>query len=406
MHDSFILGVNYWPRSSAMNFWKRFDRSELEKDFAQIAALGMSLVRIFLLWEDFQPRPDDVEARQLERLRTVCEVARAHGLELDVTFFTGHMSGPNWAPAWLLGGSDPVPDGRRVVSGGEVVPSRYRNPFVDPVALAAEELLVREVVGALRSERNVRLWNLGNEPDLFAVPPDAARGRSWVRNLTQLIHALDPGRPVTCGLHVPSLSSDNGLRVHDVFAETDWAVMHAYPMYVPWSRSPLDPDVVPFTCALTSALCGKPVLMEEFGGATLTDPAAVSGFREWQVPDGGRRQFLASEADMANYIAAVLPRLVDVGATGAVLWCFADYVPELWQGPPCDYEHHERHFGLVRADGSLKPHAEVVREFARSAPRVQPARKTVSLDITPEQYYQAPDEHLERLFSAYVAEAR
>ena len=55
-----------------------------------------------------------------------------------------------------------------------------------------------------------------------------------------------------------------------------------------------------------------------------------------------------------------------VGATGALLWCFADYAEQLWDRPPLDPGGaiHERHFGLVRPDGTLKPHAEVVRRFA------------------------------------------
>ncbi len=42
--------------------------------------------------------------------------------------------------------------------------------------------------------------------------------------------------------------------------------MHSYPMYTPWARKPLDADFVPFTCAVTAALAGKPIFMEEFGG--------------------------------------------------------------------------------------------------------------------------------------------
>ena len=77
-----------------------------------------------------------------------------------------------------------------------------------------------------------------------------------------------------------------------------------------------------------------------------------------------RTQFMASEDDFAAYMAAVLPKLVEVGATGAMTWCFADYVPELWDRPPCDEFKHERFFGLVRPDGSLKPHAKAIRDFA------------------------------------------
>ena len=91
-------------------------------------------------------------------------------------------------------------------------------------------------------------------------------------------------------------------------------VMHAYAMYGPWVRWPLDPEFVPFTCALTAALCGKPVLMEEFGGCTAL-PGRGSHVWRWMVNRFPRSQFMASEEAMAKYVAAVLPRLVAVGAT-------------------------------------------------------------------------------------------
>ena len=130
-----------------------------------------------------------------------------------------------------------------------------------------------------------------------------------------------------------NLQRDNGLRVNEVFAETDMAVMHTYPMYTDWAGSPLDPDVVPYTCAMRTALCGKPVLMEECGGCT-TPPGEPSQVWEWEGYGRQIRQFLASEDDMAAYVAAVLPRLVAVGATGAMLWCFADSAPTCGMARP------------------------------------------------------------------------
>jgi len=274
--------------------------------------------------------------------------------------------------------------------------------YTDPVALDAERLLLRTIVRTYKQHPAIWAWNLGNEPDLFALPPDAAHGSAWVREMTALIKSLHPDHPITCGLHVDSLSNDNGFRVDQVYAETDLAVMHAYPMYVPWARSPLDPDVVPFSCALTAALCGKPALMEEFGGPT-AQPGKGSYVMEWVGYGQPRRQFVASEEDLAAYIEAVLPRLVDAGATGALIWCFADYVPELWDRPPCDEARHERFFGLVRADGSLKPHAEIIRRFAATAPQVREAPlNTLALDISTDEYYQAPASHLARLYRSYL----
>ena len=402
MSDRFVLGVNYWPRRKAMYWWKHFEAGEVREEFALIASLGMTVVRIFLLWEDFQPEPGSVSSERLDDLATVCDSAAECGLTLDITFFTGHMSGPNWSPTWLLAGA-PKAGALQLVSGGQVVDSGYRNPYTDAEALEAERLLIETVVRRLREHPAVGIWNLGNEPDLFAEPPDERTGEAWVRDMTALIHSLDPHHPVTCGLHQASLQRNNGLRIDQVFGATDLAVMHAYPMYLHWARSPLDPDLVPFTCALTTALCGKPTLMEEFGGCTVA-PGEPSQTWSWTAYGKPRTQFMASEEDMAAYLAAVLPRLVDVGATGAVLWCFADYVPELWDKPPCGESRHERFFGLVRPDGSLKPHAEVLRDFAATDPRVLAApRRAVTLGISPDEFYQDPTGHTIALYNEFVA---
>ena len=112
---------------------------------------------------------------------------------------------------------------------------------------------------------------------------------------------------------------------------------------------------------------------------------------------------MASEDDLAAYIEAVLPKLVEVGATGSLLWCYADYAPELWDRPPCDEARHERFFGLVRPDGSLKPHAEVIRKFAANKPTVNPQPpRTVSLNFSADEYYKAPYEHIAELYQQYL----
>jgi endo-1,4-beta-mannosidase len=388
-----------------MYWWADFEREEVAEEFDLIASLGMSVVRIFLLWDDWQLTPGSVSPDRLRDLGTVLDLASERGLGLDITFFTGHMSGPNWSPGWLLdpGATDhPSPYVRQVVSGGVVVDSTYRNMFHDPDALSAERLLLETVVGEYHDHPGVWMWNLGNEPDLFAHPVDAAAGRAWVGEMTGLVKAVDSVHPVTTGLHMANLVADNGLRVDHVFAESDVAVMHGYPMYIDWARDPLDPDFIPFLCALVTGLTGKPCLAEEWGGCTSPDtPASVVW--EWTAYGSPREQFMAGEEPFADYVAAVLPRLVEAGSTGAFMWCFADYEPGLWDRPPCDEggAKHERHFGLVRPDGTLKPHAEVLRSFAATAPMVSAPARTVVLDVTPDEYYLDPAGHARRLYQSW-----
>jgi endo-1,4-beta-mannosidase len=409
MTDNFNLGINYWPRRKAMYWWSHFDAAEVEADFALIRSLGLNVVRIFLLWDDFQPEPTRVEKTALANLVKVADLAQKHKLGLDVTFFTGHMSGPNWAPRWLIEDRQGFPSPyfgfvRQLMSQGKIVPDgNYRNMFNDPTAIGAERLLLKTIVRELKDHPAIFIWNLGNEPDLFAWPEDAAQGRAWVREMADLIKDIDPATPVTVGLHSDDLENDTGLRVHQVFAETDLAAMHAYPMYTPWARGPLDPDHVPFMTALTAHLAGKPALMEEFGGCTNLQ-GKPSETWEWTAYGLERTQFMASETEFAEYIRQVLPRLHHSGATGAMLWCFADYAEELWPLPPCHESRHERHFGLIRPDGTLKPHAQVIQQFAASHPKVKPIPAYAQFPgLTGDDFYgKKIYQNLETLYQQYL----
>lgn len=406
MTQPFTLGVNYWPRKKAMYWWSNFDAGEVREEFAIIKEIGLNVVRLFLLWDDFQPEPTSVAKDKLDNLVKVADIAAEYGLGLDVTFFTGHMSGPNWSPRWLLGG--PLPPSahqhwlRDVVSNGKITDQGYRNMFHDEMALNATRLLLKTVVSTLKDHPAIWMWNLGNEPDLFAWPNSSDEGAAWVKEMVGLIKAIDPKHPVTIGLHGDGLHRDNGLRIDKVYAQTDVAVMHSYPMYTPWARKPLDPDFVPFTCALTSALSGKPVLMEEFGGCTALPGEATYTWKWVETNGRDHEQFMASEEDFAEFLSLTIPKLQDSGATGAMLWCYADYVPELWDLPPCQNSRHERYFGLVRPDGSLKPHAKVIQEFAKTNPQVKPIPAYAKLTVNADEFYKEPLGYLIDLYQQYL----
>ena len=70
MADPFVLGVNYWPRRKAMYWWANFEEAEVREEFRQIRSFGMSVVRIFLLWDDWMPTPDAVSPECLRNLKT------------------------------------------------------------------------------------------------------------------------------------------------------------------------------------------------------------------------------------------------------------------------------------------------------------------------------------------------
>jgi endo-1,4-beta-mannosidase len=407
--EPFLLGVNYWPRAKAMYWWADFDPGEVREEFAMIRELALSHVRIFLLWESFQPRPRVIDGTALDNLRTVADIASETGLVLEPTFFTGHMSGPNWAPDWLLDRSHAAPPGgRQVVSLERPAAASHDiyNPYVEPFVLDAERLQLRTVCAALRDHPAIWGWSLGNAPDLLARPPTAAAGRAWMAEMAAAIRDVDPSHPVLIGLHGASVHGDVGLRIDDAAATTDVSVMHGYSIYDGLARSPLDPELVPFTAALTTSLAGRPILFEEFGVNTKL-PDGPSHWEELATWDGGSRPaYFASDADAAAYYAGVLARLHALGCLGAFAWCFGDYAEELWDRPPCDLQRHERFFGLYRADGSLKPMGQAVREFATAAPTVREPLRRLDLDMTPDAFYGDPERYLPALYAAYLEDER
>ena len=75
----FTLGVNYWPRRKAMYWWSNFDAGEVREEFAILKVIGLNVVRIFLLWDDFQPDPNSVSQEALKNLVTVADIAAETG---------------------------------------------------------------------------------------------------------------------------------------------------------------------------------------------------------------------------------------------------------------------------------------------------------------------------------------
>jgi hypothetical protein len=223
--------------------------------------------------------------------------------------------------------------------------------------------------------------------------------------LASTVRRAAPGIPVQVGAHLPSLRTTTHLRIDDLASVVDEDCMHAYPLYCDAARSFLDPELVPFSCALTSALAGKqrPTLMHEFGICT-----AARGQPGLSISDDflGRPlpQYLASEEEGAVYYEQVLARLAATGAAGAYAWCYADYDPKLFARAPFDRALRERSFGLVRSDGSEKPAAQVIRTFARQLERgeITIGAAPELLDVSADTYYNAPDEHFRRLYTRWL----
>lgn len=386
---SFELGINYWPRRSAMYMWTELDIAEVRDDMMHIAALGFDVVRVFALTKDFLPAASTVELRMVQRLVEVVRAAADARLSVVPTLIVLNMSGRIWWPAWMLDAQ-----------------GRHGDLFSDPAILRAQALLAATCARSLAGDAAIRGFDLANEIDDAQRPRTREAAREWASMLATAIRTAAPGARIRIGAHLPSLTTDNNMRVDDLACVADEDVMHAYPLYSEFARSFVDPELVSFACALTAGLsgAGRRTLMQEFGLCT-APPEAAGRMITDDFLGHPRSQYLASEEEQATYYDAVLERLLLTGAAGAYAWCYSDYDPRLFDRPPFASAVRERTFGIVRADGSEKPAAGVFRKFSHRRDNGTLAQSAVppALDVSADEYYRAPAKNFERLYSQWVA---
>ncbi|MGA8574786.1 MAG: beta-galactosidase [Candidatus Cybelea sp.] len=353
----FLLGINYWPRRSAMYMWQRFDIEEIGNDIAGMKALGLDVIRFFLMWDAFQPEPSSMDSTALRYFDAIMERVADSGMHAMPTLFCGHMSGVNWLPPWTL--EPEISHGRfRTIANGKIVDRAIGDFYADPNLVRAQLLFARRVGERVRDHPALLAWDLGNEFSNLREPATARDAAEWSGRLTEALLETS-GAGVTGGMHGEDFDHDRRLRPSSIARPWSFATMHGYSVYSSFARDRLDPNVVPFLCQLQQSFSGKPVLISEFGNPECPPGVdRVDGFA------------CLNEQEMADYASAVIGRLQARGALGAFWWCWGDYDPSLAALPPFDRAPHELRFGIVRSDGSLKPVAQTLAAFAREAPEV------------------------------------
>jgi endo-1,4-beta-mannosidase len=389
---TFELGVNYWPRRRAMYMWRELDLAEVQDEMAQIADIGFDVVRLFALTQDFLPAPLSVDTEMVARLVNVAAAAKDAGLRVVPTLVVLNMSGRIWWPAWML-------DDR----------GRPADLYSDPAVLRSEALLVETCARALAGDDAIRAFDLSNEIDDAQRPRSRDAGWLWASLLANTVRRFAPGVPIQIGAHLPSLTAANNMRVDDLAAVADEDVMHAYPLYCDVARSFLDPELVPFACALTAGLSGRgrPPLMQEFGLCT-APPGRAGADNHRRFP----RASAAAVPRVGGRGGGLLRRRARaVGAHGGerrVRLVLRGLHGRLFARPPLDTAVRERTFGLVRADESEKPAAGVVRAFRtrRDAGALIGSYVPAVLDVSAEKYYRMPAAHFERLYGDWLSRGR
>ena len=237
--SQFLVGCNYWSSEAGIRMWRQWSEEAVDRDFAVLKAHGANTLRVFPLWEDFQPvkwacgiegrheelvmasseepLPETGTAHcgldpvMLERFRRLADLAEKHGLKLIVALLTGWMSGALFVPQAL----------------------QDKNLFTDPEALWLETLFLRGFVTALKDHPAILAWEPGNECNCLSPQVEAVVSWNWLNLVTGTIRQSDPSRPVFAGMH----GCRNGRQAPwslGVLGElTDALTTHPYPAFTP-----------------------------------------------------------------------------------------------------------------------------------------------------------------------------
>jgi endo-1,4-beta-mannosidase len=319
-----------------------------------------------------------MDPAMLRRFDGFMEALGDAGLRGIPTFFTGHMSGVNYLPEWVLDSTRP--HGRFRTFGSRMQQYAYgAGDFYSMPLLEALRMHVRAVGERCRGHQALYLWDLGNEFSNLRSAPSPQQAALWGKQLAGDLFKVS-GAGSTAGNHGEDLTDDRGMRPSSFCEPLACAVMHGYSVYSHFARSRTDPEVVPFLCQLWQSMSGKAVLFDEFGNPTCP-PGTVSPYDRVPLPGEPLPEAAAlpknaapyaclTEDEMATYCYEVMDRLQKRGALGAFWWNWADYASELANTPPFDQAHHEMTFGIIRNDGSLKPVAHALQQFAEEGRRV------------------------------------
>ncbi|MBV9718668.1 MAG: beta-galactosidase [Candidatus Eremiobacteraeota bacterium] len=382
----FLLGINYWPRRNAMYMWDRFDSEAVREDMARVKELGLDVVRFFLMWEAFQPAPNEMNPRALRQFDDFMQIVADAKLRAMPTLFCGHMSGVNWLPPWTL--ERETTHGRfRTIAAGSVVDRRIGDFYADPELLRAQVFFAQRVGERLRDHPALFAWDLGNEFSNLREPATANDAAQWSARLSETLLEAS-GASASGGMHGEDFDHDRRLRPSSIARPWPFATMHGYSVYSAFARGKLDTNVVPFLCQLQQSFSGKRVLFTEFGNPECPPgEVRVDGFA------------CLDEAELAEYARGSIDRLHARGALGAFWWCWSDYDPSLADVPPFDRAPHELRFGLLRSDETLKPVAHILAQVAREGRTVvEPAPAPIA-DET--EHYAGLPESIEREYQAY-----
>ena len=327
------FGVNHTPRQGWFHSWLDLDLDEVQRDFDQIAALGLDHVRIFPLWPLLQPNRTLIRHQALDDVAAVVGAAHSAGLDVVVDVLQGHLSSYDFLPSWVSSWHrDNLFSSERVVDG--------------------QRALVRALGTRLQGEPGMMGLSVGNEFIQFAADRHPEQHRTtaeeagaWLGTLLAAARETQPR-----GLHTHSYDDDLFFDPTHPFTPAHAVGLGDVTTVHSWVFGHLGPHVgADHPCLATFAryLC-------ELAVAWSPDPARPVWLQEVGAPITH-----VSPERSGEFVTATLEGVASLEQLwGVTWWCSHDVSRELADFPELEYS-----LGLFDADGRIKDTGRALADF-------------------------------------------
>ncbi|MBA3943087.1 MAG: cellulase family glycosylhydrolase [Herpetosiphonaceae bacterium] len=299
-----VKGVNYYPQGRPwLDMWNAWNGPQVAHELVQARdQLGINAVRVLLPYDtDFASTHDgQISPEQLGRLREMVQIAGSLDLRVIVTLFDFDQIVP--------------------ARGGREEQQRLH--------------YLRTLLGNFVGDDRIMAWDIHNEPDQYDAwkQGQAPQMLDWLGRIADEVHHDAPNHLVTVGMgYYEDLlrAAPDGRRPIDY---SDMVSVHSY------NSQDLARELDELRTSTS-----KPLVLEEFG---------------WPTGITCLNRSYNEAAQAQNYHDAL------AAASGRMAGVFAWTLRDFDSGPSGRWDTREEHYGLYRADDSLKAAAEPFQAYA------------------------------------------
>ena len=184
---AFLLGINYWPRRSAMYMWQRFDADEIREDVARIKDMGLDVVRFFLMWEAFQPEPQSHGLHRAAPFRSSDRTRRRCGIAGDADAVLRTHERLQLAAVLDARTRLARRDGFARSSTTPWSDASIGDFYADPVLLDAQVYCAQRIGERVQDHPAMLAWDLGNEFSNLRIPATPSDAAEWSLRLSETL---------------------------------------------------------------------------------------------------------------------------------------------------------------------------------------------------------------------------